>query len=80
VGRKTAERLIVELKDKMPGPAPERAVPLAGSMRDDLLSALGNLGYSRGEAEKGVERVLREDGSARFEDLLRRALRVLSGR
>ena len=83
VGKKTAERLIVELKDKMPalvttgettpspGPAP---------LKDDLVSALANLGYSRAEAEKGVDRALREDAGGRFEDLLRRSLRVLSGR
>jgi Holliday junction DNA helicase RuvA len=81
VGRKTAERLVVELRDKMPAlEAQGAAAAPPDSPRDDLLSALANLGYSRGEAEKGVERALREDGSGRFEDLLRRALRILSGR
>lgn len=83
VGRKTAERLVVELKDKMPAlaaapaPGPGEGV---GGLKDDLVSALVNLGYSRGEADKGADRALREDGSGRFEDLLRRALRALSGR
>jgi Holliday junction DNA helicase RuvA len=83
VGRKTAERLVVELKDKMPPAAAEEeagAAPGPGGIKHDLLSALANLGYSRPEAERGVERALREDGAGRFEDLLRRALRVLSGR
>jgi len=82
VGRKTAERLVLELKDKMPAVAAEAQEPPsapAGSLKDDLLSALANLGYSRVEAEKGVDRALRE-GDGRFEDLLRRALRILSGR
>jgi Holliday junction DNA helicase RuvA len=82
VGRKTAERLVVELKDKMPAatPAPGEAAASGLTPKDDLLSALANLGYSRGEAERGVERALRDNGSGRFEDLLRRALQVVSGR
>jgi holliday junction DNA helicase RuvA len=83
VGRKTAERLILELKDKVAAllrtvegpPAPPASGP-----KEDLVSALANLGYSRPEAEKGAERALRDDGAGRFEDLLRRALQVLSGR
>ena len=83
VGKKTAERLVVELKDKMPAAPAEDAAPSAApsSSKEDLLSALGNLGYSRAEAERGVDRALREDGDeARFEDLLRRALQIVAGR
>ena len=84
VGKKTAERLVLELKDKMPVllPAQESAVePSPGaSPREDLASALVHLGYSRPEAERGVDRALKEDGGGRFEDLLRRTLRILSGR
>jgi Holliday junction DNA helicase RuvA len=82
VGRKTAERLVVELKDKMPAAAAARGPAEADGLtpKEDLLSALANLGYSRGEAERGVERALRDNGSGRFEDLLRRALQVVSGR
>jgi Holliday junction DNA helicase RuvA len=82
VGRKTAERLVVELKDKMPAaPAPPgQAAPEDRTPKEDLLSALANLGYSRGEAERGVERALRDDGTGRFEDLLRRALQAVAGR
>lgn len=83
VGRKTAERLVVELKDKVQGLAAAAAEPQVetapSSARDDLVSALVHLGYSRPEAERGVERALKE-GDGRFEDLLRRSLRVLSGR
>jgi Holliday junction DNA helicase RuvA len=82
VGRKTAERLVVELKDKMPAAATAPGPSAADGMtpKEDLLSALANLGYSRGEAERGVERALRDNGSGRFEELLRRALQVVSGR
>jgi Holliday junction DNA helicase RuvA len=84
VGKKTAERLVLELKDKMPAllHAPEAAAAAApsASPREDLVSALVHLGYSRPEAERGVDRALKEDGGGRFEDLLRRTLRILSGR
>jgi Holliday junction DNA helicase RuvA len=82
VGKKTAERLVLELKDKVQGlPATEAAESPgpAGSAKEDLVSALLHLGYSRPEAEKGVDRALKE-GEGRFEDLLRRTLRILSGR
>lgn len=82
VGKKTAERLVLELKDKMQGLAAteeaESPAP-ASSAKEDLVSALVHLGYSRPEAEKGVDRALKE-GTGRFEDLLRRTLRILSGR
>ena len=62
-------------------PADTTAPEAAGSSRDDLLSALVHLGYSRVEAERGVERAMKEDGSGgRFEDLLRRSLRALATR
>ena len=83
VGKKTAERLVLELKDKMPAVSATeeaRTASASGTTRDDLLSALANLGYSRGEVEKGVDRALQEEPGGRFEDLLRRSLRVLSGR
>jgi Holliday junction DNA helicase RuvA len=83
VGKKTAERLVLELKDKVQGlAATEEAAPAAspaGTAKEDLVSALLHLGYSRPEAERGVERALKE-GDGRFEDLLRRTLRILSGR
>jgi holliday junction DNA helicase RuvA len=85
VGRKTAERLALELKDKLSAFAGPAAPAAAGAgpsspAKDDLLSALANLGYSRPEAEKAADRAVREGGPARFEDFLRRALQILSGR
>ena len=83
VGKKTAERLVVELKDKMPpgfGAEAEPAAPVPAGPKEDLLSALGNLGYGRHEVERVVDRALRDDGGGgRFEDLLRRALQIVSG-
>jgi Holliday junction DNA helicase RuvA len=83
VGKKTAERLVLELKDKVQGlAATEEATPAgsATSAKEDLASALVHLGYSRPEAERGVLRALEQDGTGRFEELLRRSLRILSGR
>jgi Holliday junction DNA helicase RuvA len=82
VGKKTAERLVVELKDKMQDleAADAPPAPAASPAADDLVSALVHLGYSRPEAERGVERALREHGSARFEDLLRHSLQSVSRR
>ncbi len=84
VGKKTAERLVLELKDKVQGlAATEPQEPVASpasAAKEDLVSALVHLGYSRPEAEKGVDRALKDDGDGRFEDLLRRSLRILSGR
>jgi Holliday junction DNA helicase RuvA len=82
VGKKTAERLVLELKDKVQGlAASEPEAPAApGSAREDLVSALVHLGYSRPEAERGVERALKDGGEGSFEELLRRSLRLLSGR
>jgi Holliday junction DNA helicase RuvA len=85
VGKKTAERLVVELRDKMAeiGPLGEDAgkAPLGPveSLRDDLLSALANLGFPRPTAEKSVEAALREEPEISFEGALKRVLRKLSG-
>jgi Holliday junction DNA helicase RuvA len=83
VGKKTAERLVLELRDKVQNlvalgePAPTGP---AATAKEDLVSALVHLGYSRPEAERGVDQALKEDPGGRFEDLLRRTLRALSGR
>ena len=82
VGKKTAERIGLELKDRLPAsfqaaePASAPAAP-ADRLRDDLLSALVNLGYGRPVAEKSVEKVLQTQPDARFEDALKDVLRHL---
>ena len=82
VGKKTAERLVVELKDKMSDLPTADVAPAAtpSPAADDLVSALLHLGYSRPEAERAVERALRDKGDGRFEDLLRAALQAVSRR
>jgi len=80
VGRKNAERLVIELKDRVNKLAAGTAElsPIPGdSVRDDLLSALANLGYQRAAAEKAVERAFQKSSSREFEPLLREVLRAL---
>lgn len=75
VGRKTAERLTLELKDK--GITVE--LPLADGVLDDAASALVNLGYKKPQAEKALKSIWEKSGkSARLEDLIKESLNVLS--
>lgn len=82
VGKKTAERIGLELKDRMPPSAQataEAAKPGSpeDQLRADLLSALLNLGYQRVPAERAIEKELSASPDARFEDALRAVLRSL---
>lgn len=81
VGRKTAERIVVELRDrlnKLLGDTPVSAdAPAGDDVRDDLLSALANLGYQRAAAEKAVERAFTKTPIREFEPLLREVLKAL---
>jgi Holliday junction DNA helicase RuvA len=78
IGRKTAERLVIELRDRLPDTPAGPAEPERGGLRDDILSALVNLGYQRHAVEKTVDAVLRAGGSDGFEAILRRILKELS--
>jgi Holliday junction DNA helicase RuvA len=90
VGRKTAERLIVDLREKMTSLAASQAEMDAGagidrsipSSQDDVrsqaLSGLLNLGYQKSAAEKAIDSALSEDGDATVESVLRRGLRKLA--
>src|SRR5436309_1932022 len=83
VGKKTAERIGLELKDRMP----HAAVPggfgagpggPGGALRDDLLSALTNLGYKGQVAEKAVDTAIKKTPDASFEAVLRDILRGMT--
>ena len=80
VGKKTSERIVLELKDRLPK-APLAAPgtpPAEPSLRDDVLSALMNLGYHRPLAEKAVEIAVNAVPDGGFERTLRQALRELA--
>ena len=90
IGRKTAERLVVDLRDKMiqlsqaavaeqTGTKPESVyVSSEDTMRGDALSALLNLGYQRSAAEKSIDAALNERGDITVESILRRSLKKLA--
>jgi holliday junction DNA helicase RuvA len=84
IGRKTAERMLLELKDKMPVTEPaEPSVAATTPVEEDVLSALVNLGYQRGAAEKALTAARAGTGSAakvaqNFDALFRGTLGLLS--
>jgi Holliday junction DNA helicase RuvA len=85
IGKKTAERMVLELRDKLP-PASGIATPIASTMsaiEEDLLSALVNLGYQRAAAEKALQNVIKNgtgkvEKSGSFDAMFRGALAGLS--
>lgn len=83
VGKKTAGRIALELKDRVssiaPDVQPEIQPGITRSTQRDVISALVNLGYPRNRAEQVVSKVLREGEIDRFETLLKKSLQELSG-
>ena len=78
IGKKTAQRMVIELKDKVLDLGIDLAGSVAFSPDDDLLAALVNLGYRSGDAEKALAKARRETPDADPEDLLRASLNFLS--
>jgi Holliday junction DNA helicase RuvA len=90
IGRKTAERLVIELREKVASltsaqleeelraKAAVGGEPRQDSVRSDALSALLNLGYQRSSAEKAIDSALGEGGDLSVESVLRRVLRKLA--
>jgi holliday junction DNA helicase RuvA len=80
VGRKTAERMVVELKDKLEAVAVEEkpAATSPAGVEADVLSALMNLGYDGRAAESAVREAKREAGANNFEKLLKASLQTLT--
>jgi len=75
VGKKTAERIIVELRDKLQDFAEQ---PQRPAVEMDVLSAIENLGYSRALANSAMERAADGDREASFDVLFKRALQILT--
>ena len=77
IGKKTAERMVLELRDKLPPDGTEvvAAIPSLSAIEEDVLSALVNLGYQRTAAERVLGRV-GKNGS--FEKMFRESLAMLS--
>ncbi|HTR66494.1 MAG TPA: Holliday junction branch migration protein RuvA [Terriglobales bacterium] len=80
IGKKTAERMVLELRDKLPVPG-EQARPAVTAMNpveEDVLSALVNLGYQRALAEKALSTARKNGGESSFDTMFRDALAGLS--
>ena len=83
IGKKTSERIVLELKDRLPrahivAVTEGGAADHAPEVRDDLLSALMNLGYHRPLAEKAVDAAIKNTPDGGFERTLKQALRELA--
>jgi len=87
IGRKMAERLILELRDKAAKkmaadqiPATDAKQKQKDAMREDVLSALVNLGYKAGAAKDTLDKIMRDDeGEPMMDQLLKKALKILAG-
>ena len=78
VGKKTAERMCVELRDRLPKTIDATPASPADSLREDLVSALANLGYHRQAIDKALDKLQAGTSDAPFETVLRAALKDLS--
>jgi len=83
VGRKTAERLVIELRDKVSDVAGAAGTSPTGALAvdevfDDALSALVNLGYQRNLAEKALKQTVQDGTEMSVQKLLRRSLQILA--
>jgi Holliday junction DNA helicase RuvA len=78
IGKKTAERMVLELRDKLKDFGLEAATTPASPMEEDVLSALTNLGYQRPPAEKAVATVMKSGAAKEFDAMFREALALLS--
>jgi len=80
IGRKTAERMVLELRDKLPEVSPTAApsVPALTGTEEDVLSALLNLGYQRAAAEKALAVVAKDGKGGSCDAMFRDALAALS--
>jgi|CZKR01.1.fsa_nt_gi Holliday junction DNA helicase RuvA len=80
IGKKTAERMVLELRDKLPeaGPASAPAVSAMSANEEDVLSALLNLGYQRAAAEKALAGVAKSGDAKSFDQMFRLVLSQLS--
>lgn len=78
VGKKTAERMVIELRDRL-GDLADGPVAPAPKVDSDLVAALVQLGYKPAQAERAAGKVMAENADRPFPDLLRRTLKLLSG-
>jgi Holliday junction DNA helicase RuvA len=79
IGKKTAERMVLELREKLEELRTAAiAPPPLNAIADDVLSALVNLGYQRPQSEKAVEKAAGTGAQKTFDEIFREALKVLT--
>ena len=78
IGKKTAERMVLELRDKLDSFATTAASTKANPVEEDVVSALVNLGYQRAAAERALSAAARDGSAGSFEVLFRDALAQLA--
>jgi len=78
IGKKTAERMCVELRDKLEGFGAAQVTTPLSAAEEDVISALTNLGYQRALAEKAVERAVASAGRENFDAIFRSALGAIA--
>jgi len=78
IGKKTAERMCVELRDKLEGFGEAPAATPVSAAEEDVISALTNLGYQRALAEKAVEKAVAAAGRENFDAIFRAALGAMA--
>lgn len=80
IGKKTAERLVLELKDKIGKQSfatPDKPVLMGNTMNQDALTALTALGISRNQAEAAIQKVQQSAPITQLEDLIKKALKAI---
>jgi len=82
IGKKTAERLVLELKDKVgkqtSGSLSGVSVPIANTIEQDALIALTALGINRSQAEQSIQKIIRtEPDISKLEELIKKALKAI---
>jgi Holliday junction DNA helicase RuvA len=79
VGRKTADRLVLELKDRVGALVETEARPAAGVPAEDVVSALVNFGYKKADADRVVDAITRGGAPSDFGQFVKAALAALTG-
>jgi Holliday junction DNA helicase RuvA len=74
IGRKTAERMLIDLKDKMDLIIEEKDISVTHKIKDDAVAAITTLGYNLKMSEKIIRDILTENQNIEIEDLIRQAL------
>ena len=78
IGRKTAERLVLELKSKITSVSSEEGEKIPFSIKNEAIAALTTLGYNLKQAEKSVRDIISADPDVTLEDLIKKALGSLN--